>query len=143
MRPAITLLALLTACANFDAEAPPPPPAELEQEEDGRFRGKKESRDEGGFGALGGSRGGAAMEKSVAGSEAPMPASAAAPSMDDAFGRGDRQDKPADGKDKGGEDGESDAPTVATRAWFPETFLFEPALVTKGAPSSICGSPTG
>lgn len=128
-RPNVALLALLLSpsCAQMDAEpsmAPPPAEQEMKRADSGR---------------AGGAPGGGARPKASAARAAreemapaaPMPEGASMAELDDAT-RNMIMEAPADEDKKDrAQGGEEEAPT--TRAWFPETFLWRPLVITDEA----------
>lgn len=135
-RTATALLALLTACGSQSAPFSGDDQTTLSWEDDANYD-KRERAD----------YGGAAEERSQRYAE-PAPRAAAAPApppppsdpgsgsisqlagLDGLMEVEDEEEEPQEGQ-KGGEgDRTGSGPEVTTRAWFPETFLFEPQVVT-------------
>lgn len=118
------------ALAGFEpspvAMAPPPAPEAMMEEQakmdEGKMGKKEKSKRAGlvGLGALGGGKGGGGVGYGMAATVKAAPMALKLPDVKAA------KDAPADGEESTGEGGGG----AATRAWFPETFLFEPLIVT-------------
>jgi hypothetical protein len=130
-RPAATLLALvlMPSCgAEMDAEpsmAPPPAEQEMKRADSGRAGGAP------GGGARPKMTGNRAAREEMA-PAAPMAEGTVMADMDDAAAPMKKAEEPADEAEKDrAQSGDDEAP--ATRAWFPETFLWRPLVITDEA----------
>lgn len=114
--PPLPVTLLLAACSG-GAELAPSSQADRYVEE----------LEQSGEGAAGGAPAPAAPPAPSGPVKARKMATDAAPAAAEPMPMEKEEEAPADGKDKGGDD---EAAAPATRSWFPETFLFTPALVT-------------